>query len=263
MSYFSEAEKLFNQEVRDKKRTASGVHSKTGKNGYVGKMRFPSDIMSRKDKYNYRKAGKVVTTQLYEEIIPVEEFEALDKFEQRNRMGYWRNVYTNKEITNAMGIHNNKYYKIVAELGLPKAPRVDRKEPRTSKPIKVQGTPQKAVAVEPSPIIMPEPETKPEPVQEVLVDGIHLVFSGTYSPELIQRKLAKFELILEDENDDFYIELRLIQKQKTKEEKRQIEAEKQLELLQESKRLEETASEKQKRELEKGILNPIYYPEVE
>jgi hypothetical protein len=245
MSYFSEAEKLFNQEVREKKRTASGVHSKTGRNGYVGKMRFPSDIMSRKDKYNYRKAGKVVTTQLYDEIITIEEFEELEMHERKNRMAYWRNVYTNKEITNAMGIHNNKYYKIVAELQLPKAPRVDRQEPRKGKAIKTQGKQEKAVAVEPSPIKMPEPETKPEPVQEILVDGIHLVFSGTYSPELIQRKLAKFELMLEDETDDFYIELRLIQKQKSKEElkqieeeKKKLEAEKQLQLLQESRQLE-------------------------
>jgi hypothetical protein len=245
MSYFSEAEKLFNQEVREKKRTASGVHSKTGKNGYVGNMRFPSDIMSRKDKYNHRKAGKVVTTQLYEEILPVDEFEALETYEQKNRMAYWRNVYTNKEITTAMGIHNNRFYKIVKGLELPKAPRVDRKEPRKATAIKTQAKQEKAVAVEPSPIKAPEPETKPEPVQEILVDGIHLVFSGTYSPELIQKKLGKFELMLEDETDDFYVELRLIQKQKTKEEikeieeeKRKLEKEKQLELLQESRNLE-------------------------
>jgi hypothetical protein len=246
MSYFSEAEKLFKEEVRDKKRTASGVHSKTGKRGYVGKMRFPSDIMSRKEKYNYRKAGKVVTTQLYEKIIPVEEFEELETYEQKNMMAYWRNVYTNKEITTAMGIHNNRFYRIVKELELPKAPRVDRKPPRRAKGVNVQDKQEKAIAVEPSPIKMPEPETKPEPVQEVLVDGIHLVFSGTYSPELIQKKLGKFELMLEDETDDFYVELRLIQKQKSKEEikqmeeeKKRFEAEKQLELLQESRQLED------------------------
>ena len=246
MSYFSEAEKLFNEEVRDKKRTASGVHSKTGKRGYVGKMRFPSDIMSRKEKYNHRKAGKVMTTQLYDEIIPVEEFEQLETYEQKNRMSYWRNVYTNKEILEAMGIANGRFYKIVKELDLPKAPRVDRPESKKGKVIKTQGKQEKAIAVEPSPIKAPEPETKPEPVQEILVDGIHLVFSGTYSPELIQRKLGKFELMLEDETDDFYIELRLIQKQKSKEElkkmeeeKKRLEAEKQLELLQESRQLED------------------------
>ena len=75
MGYFqSEAEKLFLNEIREKKRTASGVHHKTGKNGYVGTMRFPSDIMSRKDKMKYRRNGKVMTTNMYDEIITAEEF---------------------------------------------------------------------------------------------------------------------------------------------------------------------------------------------
>jgi hypothetical protein len=245
MSYvFSEAEKLFNQEVRDKKRTASGVHHKTGKRGYVGKMRFPTDIMTRKEKYNHRKAGKVMITNMYEELITLEEFEELDFNERKNRMAHWRTIYTNKEITNAMGIHNNKYYKIVAELGLPKAPRVDRKEPRTSKPIKVQEKQEKAIAVAPSPMKAQPPEVKPEPVQEILVNGIQLVFNGIYSPEVIQKKMAKFELMLEDETDDFYIELKIVQKQKSKEELKQIEeqkkkeAERQLHLLQETRQLE-------------------------
>jgi hypothetical protein len=248
MSYFSEAEKLFNQEVRDKKRTASGVHSKAGKNGYVGKMLFPSDIMPRKEKIKHRKAGKVMISNLYEEILPIEEFEKLEVYEQKNRLAYWRNVYSNKEITDGMGIWNNKYYKIVAELELPKAPRINREAPRKAKAIKVKEKQEKAIAVNSSPIEAPEakpepemklkPETKPEAVQEILVNGIHLVFNGTYSPELIQKKLSKFELMLEDETDDFYIELKLVQKQKSKEEIKKIEAERQIELLQESRRLE-------------------------
>ena len=251
MSYgFSEAEKLFNQEVRDKKRTASGVHHKTGKNGYVGKMLFPSDIMPRKEKIKHRKAGKVMISNMYDEIMKIAEFEELELHEQKNRMAYWRNVYTNKEITQAMGIHNNKFYKIVKELGLPKAPRVDRNPPRKAKAIKVHETQTKAIAVESSPIRPQEPEAKPEPVQEIVVNGIHLVFNGTYSPEVIQKKLAKFELMLEDETDDFYIELKLVQKQKSKEEQKRIEEQKQLEkqkkiederqleLLQESRQLE-------------------------
>lgn len=251
MSYgFSEAEKLFNQEVRDKKRTASGVHHKTGKNGYTGKILFPSDIMPRKEKIKHRKAGKVMISNMYDEIMNIAEFEELELHERKNRMAYWRNVYTNKEITTAMGIHNNKFYKIVKELELPKAPRVDRNPPRKAKGVKVQGKQENAIAVEPRANNPIQEEAKPEPVQEIIVNGIHLVFNGTYSPEVIQKKLAKFELMLEDETDDFYIELKLVQKQKSKEEKLKIEEEKrreekqrlederQLELLQESRQLE-------------------------
>ena len=37
----NEAAKLFQDEIREKKKAANGVHHKTGKKGYVGKMLFP------------------------------------------------------------------------------------------------------------------------------------------------------------------------------------------------------------------------------
>lgn len=235
MPIYSEAQKLFLNEVRDKKRTASGVHHKTGKNGYVGKMRFPTDLMSRSEKIKHRKAGKVVISNMYEEIISIEDFEKLEKSEQKNMLAYWRNVYSNKEITNGLGIWNNRYYKLVAELELPKAPRINRESPKRkakAKQASANISPPEAPEEPKTPIEAPE---KKEPVQEVIVNGLHLVFNGTYSPELIQKQLSKFELLLEGEDDDFYIELKLVQKQKSKKEK---EAEKQLELLQETRSLE-------------------------
>ena len=54
MNHISEEEKLFHNEVREKKKAASGVHSKTGKKGYVGRMRFPSDILNRTEKKDTR-----------------------------------------------------------------------------------------------------------------------------------------------------------------------------------------------------------------
>lgn len=126
--HLNEAEKLFYSDIRDKKKAASGVHHKTGKKGYVGVMRFPSDIMSRKDKMKYRRNGKVMTTNIYDEIIPIDEFEKLTKEDQYNRLKYWRSKYSNKEITTSMGIWNNKFYNLVKDLDLPKAPRVEPAE---------------------------------------------------------------------------------------------------------------------------------------
>jgi hypothetical protein len=41
---------------------------------------------------------------------------------------------------------------------------------------------------------------------------MHLVFNGTYQPETIVKQLLKFGALLEDETDDYYIELKLVQK---------------------------------------------------
>jgi hypothetical protein len=216
MYHWSEAERLFHNEVREKKKTASGVHHKTGKNGYVGTMRFPSDIMSRKDKMRYRRSSKVMTSNMYEEILKIEEFEKLETYEKRNRLQYWRNQNTNKEILAGMGISSKRYYEIVAELDLPKAPRVDRggkTEKRTAK-VKKEKPKQESVAIENEPEPKPAPIVEP-PVQEIIVDGLHLVFNGTYKADQIQKQLKKFITLLDEEPDEFYLEFKLMQKAAT------------------------------------------------
>ncbi|MBT2728365.1 hypothetical protein J7E63_15650 [Bacillus sp. ISL-75] len=209
MQKYNEAERLFLEEVREKKKTASGVHHKTGKRGYVGKMLFPSDIMSRKEKYNHRKAGKVVTTNLYEEILPVDEFKKLDEFEQRNRLAYLRTKHQNTAIMKEMGMNNANYYQLVAELGLTTQRKNTAKRKATAK---------KAIAIEalpaPTPIETATPIEAPAPIQELIIDGLHLVYNGTFSPDQIVKQMLKFAALLEDEDDDFHIELKLLQKPK-------------------------------------------------
>lgn len=210
--FYSEAEKAFYEDVREKKKTASGVHGKTGKKGYVGKMLFPTDIMSRKDKYNHRKAGKVVTTNLYEKILTIDEFDELEDFEKRNRLQYWRNEYTTIEIKKGLGIGAARYYEIIEKLGLPKAPR-GRQKARAAKVkaiaiergIEATEATEAPKAVEAAPI---------KPIQEIMVNGIHLIYNGTFSPAHIQNQLLKFASILDGEDDEFYIELKLVQKGK-------------------------------------------------
>lgn len=212
-------EKMFLDEIREKKRTASGVHHKTGKNGYVGNMRFPSDLMNRSEKIKHRKAGKVVNSNIFDEILPIEEFEQLETYEQRNRLQYWRNQKPNKEILRGMGISNKRYYDIVTELELPKAPRIKVGEPRKAYAKKVNKESSVAVTSERVPAVQemsevltpPKQETNPH---EIIVEGLNVIFTGTYTAEKIEKQLTKFMLLLDSEEDDFYIEFRLMQKSK-------------------------------------------------
>lgn len=224
---YNEAEQVFYSDIREKKKAASGVHSKTGSRGYVGKMRFPSDIMSRKDKYNYRRAGKIMITNLYTDILTLKDFEQLEIEEQKNRMQYWRNTYSNKEIQEKMGIGNAHFYRIVKKLDLPKASRVERtkaNKPRKAKAKKTlldyaRNEPQESqLEFEPeAPPAAPElpeaPPVTPAPMQELLFEGLHIVYSGSYTAENIQKKLAKIDLMIDGEPEEFYIEIKLVQKQ--------------------------------------------------
>jgi hypothetical protein len=113
-----------------------------------------------------------------------------------------------------MGVTNARYYEIVGRLGLPKAPRTK------SSPQKRKATTKKVIAITeaetPTParseVHTTTPEIIPAPVQEIIIDGLHLVYNGTFSPELIVKQLLKFASLLEDENDNFHVELKLMQK---------------------------------------------------
>lgn len=61
-------EKIFYNDVSEKKKAARGVYAMTGKRGYVGKMITPVDYMTRKEKKEYIKGGEIMTTNFYEDI---------------------------------------------------------------------------------------------------------------------------------------------------------------------------------------------------
>lgn len=206
MQPINDAENLFLEEVRAKKKeTASWRSSQKHKRMGKGSIRFASDFMNRKEKMEYRRASKVTTTNIFDEILSLEQFNDLETHEKKNRMQFWRSKYTIREIQSGMGIYQKQFYDIINELDLPK----DRShsKPRTRK-ASIAAAPQKQpiLAVETKPVEMPAP------VQQIIVNGMHLVFNGTYSPDELQRQLLKYAGLLDGESDEFYIELKLVQK---------------------------------------------------
>ncbi len=209
---FSDVEAVFHEEINSKKKEFRDFKNAT-KHKRLGKksVMFASDYMSRKEKLKHRKAGEIMTTNMYDNILTIEEFNQLETYEKRNRMQHWRSVYSNKEIQNAMGIANSPYYKIIAELDLPKAPRTNK--PRTGSTKKKSASKEKSVAISTvSDVQAAQQESQPQ-VQQILVDGLNLVFQGTYTAEQIQKQLTKFSLILEDDSEEYFFEFRLMQKQ--------------------------------------------------
>lgn len=205
---FLDIESIFQDDIKNKKRETASMraatnHKRLGK----GRMKTPSDLMSRKDKKEHMKAGEVVTTNLFDDILTIAEFEALETHEQRNRLAYWRTKYSNKEIMNKMGnLNNAKFYKMVADLGLPKAIRTNGdKKPVRKAPIKKIEAPVEQP-------INSDLELDTQPLQRIIINGLNLEFNGTYAPETIIKQLLKFGALLEGEESDFYVELKLMQK---------------------------------------------------
>lgn len=152
-----------------------------------------------------------MTTNLYEDFLPIEEFEKLETYEKRNRLQYLRGLHSAKEIQKGMGLNSKRYYEIIKELDLPKAPRTKGGETKRTAKVKTarSGTKTAAIAIQSS------LDLEPEPVQEIIVSGLHLTFNGTYTAEHIIKQFLKYGALLEGEEDKYYIELKLVQKQTT------------------------------------------------
>jgi hypothetical protein len=204
------AEDIFYQEIREKKKETALLRTAT-QHRRLGakKVLFATDLMSRKEKLKHTKAGKVMTTNMYEDILPIAEFEKLEDYEKRNRLQYLRSVKSAKEIQAAMGTNSKRYYEIIKELDLPKAPRT--KSGAAPRKAAIRRKEPAAVAIQSQ--LELETPAPPEPVQKIIIDGLNLEFNGTFTAEQIIKQFLKFGALLEGEDDKYYIELRLQQKQ--------------------------------------------------
>ncbi|QRV11502.1 hypothetical protein JR311_20070 (plasmid) [Bacillus velezensis] len=116
----SHIKRMFNEEVREKKRTGSGIFSRvsTRKGGSNKALRTPYYYMSAKEKKELN--GEAVTIYNMKEIDHYNDFLKKSRKDQIELMTYWRKIYTVTEITNRMGISKGLFYKIIEQLGLKK-----------------------------------------------------------------------------------------------------------------------------------------------
>lgn len=221
----SEIARLFHQENREKKRTGSGVHSKTGKRGYVGKMLFPTDLMSRKEKYNHRKAGKVKVYKMNELILTKEEFEQHDESMQKMLLTRWRELYSNKEIMDSMQIRGNAaFHNLIQELGVPKKPRVGAGRPKknaaAATKTKAAAKKEKVNSIIAAQVQAQQPQQQPQQAQqqvmvmepqevELIKTGLNLEYHGEYNAEQLSKIFTKLQLIIDGEENKFTIKISL------------------------------------------------------
>lgn len=115
-THMSEIEKMFNADVRDKKRTGTGAFKMRGKgkkHGFSGAIRTPYSMLTGKEKREYIKPGKVRSYFVYETFMKMEEFERQSKGEQKRLMEMWRNHHSNGRIMKELGINKNVFYKLI------------------------------------------------------------------------------------------------------------------------------------------------------
>lgn len=197
-------ERMFKDEVKDKKRTASGVHSKTGKRGYTGKILYTSDLLTGKEKREYIKASKMEVFNMYE-ISPYDDFLSMSYEDRKKRLEEWTKHYTIKEIAEKWEVTYKNAYNQFQRLRV----SIVKKAPRGQAGGRKRGSYKKKVQ---EPIkTSPEPSSNLPAIIEQKIEesktkpnGFSFGYNGEYTAEEIANKLEKIGILLSDEGGQRY-----------------------------------------------------------
>lgn len=201
-----EIERLFNDDIREKRKTGSGSFHKRGKgvkHGLSGALKTPYHYMKTKEKNKLN--GEVETFNMYETIIPWNEFNLKDKEQQKLLLTRWRELYPNQKIMDELGeglgrkFNTQSFADLVNGLGCPPKQK-GGSQPREYKKrkAKVVETITQEVA---HPVAVMERE---EPVK-LITNGLSLEYNGEYNSEQLNKIFTKLQLLTDGEENKFVL----------------------------------------------------------
>ena len=224
MTITEDIEKIFIDEIREKKRTGRGAFAMRGKgvkHGMSGALKTPYHFMSNKERKKLD--GEVTVANMYETIVSWKEFELKDKETQRNLLTRWREIYPNQKIMDDLGqgmgkkFNSQSYSDLVNSLGCPPKTRGGskyRKAGITKKEKVVSISPQVSMLeIETEEKASPGlklPEIQQETIKTMLVtNGLHLEYNGTYDIDSLSRLFTKLQLLIDGETSKYHISISL------------------------------------------------------
>lgn len=206
MAYIENIERIFLDEIREKRKIGNGSFHRRGKgvkHNVNGALRTPYHFMKEKDRKKL--SGEVVVTFMYETILPKDEFLLKSIEVQKLMLSRWRELYDNQTIRKQMGASNSYLFKLVDSLELPKKIRTPSK-PQTIRKGKV-------VAAKPTEETLPEKPSTPQVVSEprtlLITRGLHLEYNGEYNADELNRIFTKLQLITDGEENKFNLSISL------------------------------------------------------
>jgi hypothetical protein len=112
-------EKLFKQEVRDKKKIGTNIFSRvsTRKGGSRQALKTPYLYMSTKERKQLN--GEVVSYNM-NDVMDYKKFKEQPLEEQKRLMLHWRKLHKTQDIQDQMGISRTVFYKVINRLDIPK-----------------------------------------------------------------------------------------------------------------------------------------------
>lgn len=209
-------ERIFNDDIREKRKAGSGSFHKRGKgvkHGLSGALKTPFHYMKAKEKRALD--GEVETYNMYETILTREEFELKDQETQKHMLTRWREIYPNQKIMDEMArdgsrkFNTQSFADLVNGLGCPPKIR-GGSEPKKYKQRQAKA---KSVAIEQNKdeVILNnqiQETVKQDPIK-ILADGLHLEYNGDYTAEQLSKIFTKLQLLTDGEDNKFCLSISL------------------------------------------------------
>lgn len=208
-----EIERMLREDIREKKKTASGsfhMRGKGVKHGFSGALRTPSYYMSNKQKNQLN--GELKVSNMYETILSKEEFFKHSEEMQKIMLTKWRENYQNNEIMEHMGISGSgAFAKIIERLEIPKKPRIynenSHKKKRTARITKkTSAITQQTLSTNTQPN---QGDIQQPQAIKLLQTGLSLEYNGTYDADQLSKIFTKLQLITDGEECKFLLNISL------------------------------------------------------
>jgi len=212
-------ERLFQEDIRDKRKAGSGSFHKRGKgvkHGISGALRTPYYYLKPKERKKLN--GTVETSNMYSTILNWDEWNARDKEAQKMLLTKWREIHSNTKIMEELAVGRGKPFNsqsfadLVNGLGCPaklrggSGPRKKKSTAITmAKEIKSPTLLEFAEVANQLEFEVPKQEIK----QILITHGLHLEYNGEYDQEQLSKIFTKLQLLIEGEPNKFKISLSL------------------------------------------------------
>ena len=197
-------EKMFQDDIREKRKAGSGSFHKRGKgvrHGLSGALRTPSYYMKQKEKNKL--SGEVRSYNMFENtILSLEEFNSRPLNVQRDLMTAWRENFTNKDIRESMEMTAGRFAKLVKDLDIPMKEKTGGRTKKTAAAVILKEGQLGKIEKEKTP-----PAVNIEKMDIPILDGLSLSYTGQYSPENLVKVFDKLSLLLSDEKNKFEVSI--------------------------------------------------------
>ena len=210
---------IFEIEVKEKKQQKHALAAKSNGRRKSNFM-LPTDYMDKAQRDEYMKAGEIVTTNLWDQILTKTQYNELSDEKKKFAMEHWYKRYKTAEIKNALGYSDYQLYKEWNRIGVEyekrpnrtrkakvtaakkdkPAANIDHFEPEGNKPLDIKEIEEK---------IEQKQQATTVTVMPAANSGSVLYMDDTLDSEAAITKLMKYAAFLEGESNKFRLRIEI------------------------------------------------------